>query len=1701
MKHPNDETKSFLTAREHIDQIADQFEADFRAGKRPEIEAFLRDFWGDDSELLGELLRVEFELREKAGESFDVEEYCQRFADQQHLVRSAFANAERTRFDGTKLASPALTSLPQEFGDFRLIRKIGEGGMGIVYEAEQKSLGNRRLALKTIKYLGDFDNRVLKRFRTEIDAVAQLEHRHIVPVYHVGVESGVHFYVMKLIDGDNLRALVKTLKSAVSRRQGSTVVQRDTKTLTRVREDSDDHSTHQSGWSKGDTLASNDLLEKVSAEGSTAHPQFVKSFVRMGIQVADALHHVHQQGIVHRDIKPANLLLDINGDVWLSDFGLAMIRDKPELTAPGSLVGTYHYMSPEQAMGKKRVIVDHRTDIYSLGVTLYELLTLRRAFPGNSREEILRSVQFDNPLPIRRLAPRVPADLETIVMKAMAKNPSARFQSAAEMAAELRRFRDGKPLTIRPPSVLEKLGYWARANREAAASIAAICVVTFLASIVSSIFFMQWQSATQTALESEKEQKAEIQQQKDEIQEQKEEVEAQKEVVTQLFHQSEGGRLAANSALQVEGDPSLALRLAVEAAGHYPGADANDAIVRAIDVGHEARVMDGHPAPPANAMFVNGHVAFNQEGTKLVSSATTRSMANGSAEQHVEPAIVWDTDTGELLGKLRDEKTITSAVFSPDDGLILTASIPESMFSFQRIEDSELAAPSLWNATTYQKIETFEDAFLFRAHRRAFSPKGLSVVLPVQGNQAAIFSCERGERRATFTGHSDRVVFAAFNPGGDQVVTYSDDNTVRIWDVETQETIHLLEYWKEGFVGPKVGQLTWVEFSPDGRRLITGSRNRGIEIWDLEKEKIEKINSDRVPGGLGMVFGNGDLLATYGLEDGLTMARLAIRSAHDARWMGELVTNKVTRKVVISPDSRVAAVLYTDPLFSFQIWDLESRKLLRTFDLEKEIIQDLVFSPDSKRIATAGVRFVDPKKVNVRLWHVADGRQRATFPVRARHEPPLKAASPDGTTLSILTDESGPMGALCDFSQSRQTVSLDGKIAIPERGGKRLVVAGEGRLAIHSMEDGRFLEMEAFFDGEPKEIAINPEGDRVAAYADSGYVLLWDPDDNRRFLLPVGTTQLNVLRFAPSGNQLFTLSSDGNLRIWDAESGSLQRELMSPEDSARLTDLEFSPDGKRFAVVAFNHTATVYDAETCESIQRFNIPGEAIDRVHFSFDGNKLVTYRAMQPTSEQARNVVVWDIVSGEQDATLEVEGTMGVALHPSQPEAIVWYGKEGAVIWRYEEDERLPVTDERISRGAYSSDGQHFYLASGPPPGSSDISAWPQQIAPPKVTRWLREGIQAQESVEFPYEVIDKILVGDPGQVFIGAVRQHRMVNFDLESHDRISIIPGHFGPVSQSLYTEDSKRLITTSWDGKIAFWNVADGTLVRSWNTESSILAAALSLDRKFLVTGHRDGKCRVWDLVQSTDDQPVSSEVSLSESPMRHVAFTPDGNRVLALDSDNKAYLFERASGELLAFNFQVDAVEWAEFSPDGKLVLVIPRSEGDQAKEVLIIPVEGGDVKKLEYPETVSTAHFGPNSERVLTAARGQKEALVWIQNAQTGEVEHKFTLESSSGHYAVFDSTGEFVFISEHLAGTVWRITDEPPLRWLTVEDANVSHTWRHLQDPFATGQPRRVLTRRFDTFQYRETPLDPVEAAKELPTRELSDAEVERFRIGSEE
>jgi tetratricopeptide (TPR) repeat protein len=233
-----------------------------------------------------------------------------------------------------------------------------------------------------------------------------------------------------------------------------------------------------------------------STEEPAHTPEYYRGVARLGVQAAEALDHAHQLGVVHRDVKPANLLVDGDGRLWVTDFGLAQVQSDTRLTLTGDLVGTLRYMSPEQALAK-RAVVDHRTDVYSLGATLYELLTLKPAFTGEDRQELLRQIAFEEPEPPRRINRAIPPELETIALKAMEKNPAERYATAGELADDLRRYLEDKPILARPPTLPQRVAKWAR--RHPAIVWAAVIVLAVTVPVLAASTAWAWHMNAQTA--------------------------------------------------------------------------------------------------------------------------------------------------------------------------------------------------------------------------------------------------------------------------------------------------------------------------------------------------------------------------------------------------------------------------------------------------------------------------------------------------------------------------------------------------------------------------------------------------------------------------------------------------------------------------------------------------------------------------------------------------------------------------------------------------------------------------------------------------------------------------------------------------------------------------------------------------------------------------------------------------------------------------------------------------------------------------------------------------------------------------------------------------------------------------------------------------------------------------------------------------
>lgn len=491
-----------------------------------------------------DVLADEFSERLRNGECPSIDEYVDGHPECADEIRELFPSvavmeqlrrkkqAERQVAKRSGLGTPSADTL----GDFRIVREIGRGGMGVVYEAEQQSL-KRRVALKVLGSAVAGSPKQLQRFQREAEAAARLHHTNIVPVFGVGEHDGLHYYAMQFIDGVSLDEVIAELRTspldelstcldvtadehtepcrssaalsaadalrnatfARFRSNGGRCAGRSGSELPTVAlcahsEPPAPASTAESARDS-ETAPTRDVSDRLRSAADCANAGgaspvstsqgsgYWQSVARLGVQMADALQYAHQHGILHRDMKPANLLLDGEGVVWITDFGLAKHEDHENVTDTGDIVGTLRYMAPEQFNGQ----TDTRGDIYSLGLTLYEMLTLHPAFGESKNARLIQQKTAEAPPAPRTIVPAIPRDLETIILKACAIGPAHRYQTADALAADLQRFLEDRPILARRATHAERLWRWGRRNPTTAllSSIALLLLVTV--AVVSGV--------------------------------------------------------------------------------------------------------------------------------------------------------------------------------------------------------------------------------------------------------------------------------------------------------------------------------------------------------------------------------------------------------------------------------------------------------------------------------------------------------------------------------------------------------------------------------------------------------------------------------------------------------------------------------------------------------------------------------------------------------------------------------------------------------------------------------------------------------------------------------------------------------------------------------------------------------------------------------------------------------------------------------------------------------------------------------------------------------------------------------------------------------------------------------------------------------------------------------------------------------------
>jgi serine/threonine protein kinase len=428
-------------------------------------------------DVLLERLAAEFVERHRGGERPPLSEYVDRHPELAEDIRDLFpalVQIENLKppADPTGAFDPtAIHSEPtrlERLGDYRIVREVGRGGMGVVYEAEQESLG-RHVALKVLPSAALLNPTYRERFKREAKAAARLHHTNIVPVFGVGEHDGVPYYAMQFIRGEGLDKVLADVRRLRCQRGETGVVQPSERSAA--------HSLLTGQFAQLPAAEPAEAVARSEASSATSRlsaggPQgeYYRGVARVGLQVAEALAYAHRQGILHRDVKPSNLLIDLQGTVWVTDFGLAKAEGTEELTQTGDIVGTLRFMAPERFEGKSLP----QSDVYALGLTLYELLTLRPAFDDTNKGRLIDKVLHEPPLTPRRLDSRIPRDLETVVLKCLAKDPTERYATAGALAEDLQRFLADRPIQARRATAAEQMWRWCRRNPAVAGLVATV---------------------------------------------------------------------------------------------------------------------------------------------------------------------------------------------------------------------------------------------------------------------------------------------------------------------------------------------------------------------------------------------------------------------------------------------------------------------------------------------------------------------------------------------------------------------------------------------------------------------------------------------------------------------------------------------------------------------------------------------------------------------------------------------------------------------------------------------------------------------------------------------------------------------------------------------------------------------------------------------------------------------------------------------------------------------------------------------------------------------------------------------------------------------------------------------------------------------------------------------------------------------------
>jgi eukaryotic-like serine/threonine-protein kinase len=1149
-----------------------------------------------------ELLAEEFLDRKRRGEQPTLQEYLERHPAMADEIRDLFpailmiedlGGSSGATTGSLAAENGAATGMRlQRLGDYRILRQIGRGGMGVVYEAEQESLG-RRVALKVLSTGSLLDPKQVRRFEREAKAAAKLHHTNIVPVFGVGQHEGHHYFVMQLIVGlgldvvlDDLRRL-RTSKSSASlaaaaapssRIAGLTGADVARSLFTgqfdevapaadgSITEPFDDATRPLANGTPSDSSSSPTILPMSSELSVSSDPdrQFYRSIARIGVQVAEALEYANRQGILHRDVKPSNLLLDNHGNVWVADFGLAKSSDADDLTHTGDILGTIRYMAPERFSGH----CDARSDVYSLGLTLYELAGLRPAYEASDRHRLMERVLHEQPERLRKVAPGVPRDLETIIAKATAREPAGRYATASALAEDLRRFVEDRPIRARRVSPTERLARWCRRNPWLATSVGLAAASMVLALVLGLVHVNRQDAANKR--------------------------------ISQLAADLQGERGRLKIALSESNSRLARSDLERGLAAFEKGRIGVGMLwtVESLRVASEAGDEDGRRVALANlaawrrqlrelkGVFTHGGgvtaAAFSPDGKTILTGGRNKM------------ARFWDARTGEPIGQpLMGKSEFSAVAFHPDGKTILTGDWDQKATLWDAASGRTIGDPIVDN-TSVNAVAFSPDGKKFLtasgvvvrqwdivsgrpvgpplAHpgltqSAAYSPDGKLIVTGCMSKAAQIWDATIGGRIGQPMFHPDAVAAVTFSPDSSTIVTACWDGTARRWDTATGTPI--------GQPLVHSGRLSSLAVSPDGKTILTGCIDGSAQLWDASSGQPIGSPLEHQASVSAVAFSPDGKTILTGSEDGT--ARL---------WDGEVAqcVSQVleyegpTAVVAFGADGKnLVTVGYDGKAW---IRDIASGHRLSQPVTQASPFNRAALSRDGRRLVLASW------DKTARIWDAGSGRPIGQPMPHSAFVTSL-AFSPDGKT--VLTG--------CSNGKAQRWDAATG--------------APIGDPLVHS--------------GLVSGASFSPDGKTILTASADSSARRWDAGTGAAIGPPmVHSGALVAAYFSPDGKKIVTGSSDKTVRVWDSATGHpLGQPIIHSRDVMSVVP---SPDGKSILTATSDRTVRLWDFATSQQIGPPMPHAGIVKEMAFSPDEQSMFTCEyLMRPGVWSERDVRQW--------------------------------------------------------------------------------------------------------------------------------------------------------------------------------------------------------------------------------------------------------------------------------------------------------------------------------------------------------------------------------------------------------------------------------------------------------------------------------------------